>query len=95
MKIQKYCEDCQHRLIVPSLKQKFNKYSHKTFISCPEKNPKVVGCLIKSNIIFDWGEFGAFLEERGELLPAEKQNLKMLRLYKPLEETSEIENKGD
>ena len=87
MEIQGYCNDCQHRFIPATVKEKFNKYSgRKTFISCPERDKKVVGCLIKKNVIIDWNEFAHFLEERNELTKTEKKNLIIIGIYSDIED---------
>lgn len=77
MPIQNYCNDCSHRKIPESIKQKFNTHVKMMYDECPMKDPKVVGCLIKFTTV-DWKAFAKWLDDHNLIDENERKNLDVL-----------------
>ena len=88
MPIQHYCNNCPHRKIPTSLKEKFNTHVQIMFDECPMNDTKVIGCTI-SDISIDWKSFIRWCDDHTMLNQTEKNSLKLLKLYNPTGEGNE------
>ena len=85
-----FCEDCANARVPLSLKEKFNDtYKRinvvKTFLDCPTKDPKVVGCLMKERLKVDWSTFCVWLNDNKSLTATEAIEMAKLGYFSPTE----------
>ena len=77
-----FCHNCIIKDIPKSIKDKFNEHYKPTFLECPTNDPKVVGCLIKEQVVINWNSFCNWLKDLGELTPEEAIIMTELGLLK-------------
>lgn len=74
-----FCNNCPHRKIPKSIKDKYNNLVSLTFIESPTNDPNVVYCFIKYREI-PWNNFINELKKRKMLTKDEIKQLEMIKI---------------
>lgn len=78
--MQGFCNDCEHRKVPRSIKNKFNEKVKPFFFECPMNSKDISGCTVKS-IVVEWKVFIKWLRDNNILEEEEDKMLKVVGLH--------------
>lgn len=78
--MQKFCENCAHRKVPLSIKNKFNTNLKFFFVDCPCQFEDIYGCTTKY-IVIDWNSFLKWLIDNELIEEIEIKTMEAIGLY--------------